>query len=94
VATTGLRPRLDELARLFPGSETYLHIHDSIGAAPAQLSAFASQTTRFDLAGYPAICVERGGKVLRGGRAVQSLPALIDDLNALLGGRAGGPRST
>jgi hypothetical protein len=84
VASSWLRPRLDELVRRFPGSEAHIHLHDPRRASPEAVGAFMSQATRFGLSSYPAICVERGGRVLRDGQAEQQLPALIRDVARLL----------
>jgi hypothetical protein len=85
VAETWLKPRLDTLRKRFPGSEAYLHIHDPIGADFDQIEAQANQVGRFGIAGYPAICVARGGKVFHNGRAPQDIDALIEAVRALIG---------
>jgi hypothetical protein len=84
IAEQWLKPRLAFLANEFPGSVLRVHVHDTGQSSNARIREFAQQKRRFEILSYPAICVERGGKVFRGGRARQDLGSILADLHRLM----------
>jgi hypothetical protein len=81
-----LEPLLVRLLAAFPGSKSLVSVH-TFNGSHEEVQGFAEEARAYDVTGYPAVAVEKGGRVFRGASESQSFGDIASFVEFLFGSR-------